>query len=112
MGGRGMGELGHDQERVGRPSLALPRPVAVLGEYLYHREQRTTHTQFSPSRHRLDRLDRRSIGITRLVIRESWWHNDVASPSMYLSKRTARTRTPSPLALRSPVASGSRRGRF
>jgi hypothetical protein len=36
IGGRGMSELGHDQERVGRPSLALPRPV--LSEY--HRDQR------------------------------------------------------------------------
>jgi hypothetical protein len=31
MGGRGMGELDHDQERVGRPRLALPRPM--LSEY-------------------------------------------------------------------------------
>ena len=30
-GSRGMGEMGHDQERVGRPSLALPRPI--LAEY-------------------------------------------------------------------------------
>jgi hypothetical protein len=26
-GGRGMGELCHAQERVGQPSLALPRPI-------------------------------------------------------------------------------------
>jgi hypothetical protein len=31
MGGRGMGEWAHGQERVGRPSLASPRPM--LSEY-------------------------------------------------------------------------------
>ena len=35
---RGMGELNHDQERVGRPSLTLPCPI--LGEYRrYHCRQ-------------------------------------------------------------------------
>jgi hypothetical protein len=29
MGGRGMGELAHGQERVSRPSLALPRPILI-----------------------------------------------------------------------------------
>jgi hypothetical protein len=27
MGSRGMGESSHVQEQVGRPSLALPRPI-------------------------------------------------------------------------------------
>ena len=38
MGARGMCELEHDQERVGRPSLTLPCPI--LGEYRrYHCRQ-------------------------------------------------------------------------
>jgi hypothetical protein len=38
MGARGMGKLNHDRERVGRPSLALLRPI--LGEYRrYHCRQ-------------------------------------------------------------------------
>ena len=35
MGSRGMDELNHIQERVGRPSLALPRPILSRK----HREQ-------------------------------------------------------------------------
>jgi hypothetical protein len=45
-GARGMGELNHDRERVGRPSLALPRPI--LSEE--HCEQHDPILALSPSR--------------------------------------------------------------
>jgi hypothetical protein len=45
-GARGMGELNHDRERVGRPNIALPRPI--LDEY--RREQHDPILALSPSR--------------------------------------------------------------
>jgi hypothetical protein len=46
MGVRGMGKVSHAQERVGRPSLALPRPILSRE----HREQHDPILALSPSR--------------------------------------------------------------
>jgi hypothetical protein len=46
IGARGMGELGHVQEQVGRPSLALPRPILSR----QHREQHDPMLAPSPYR--------------------------------------------------------------
>jgi hypothetical protein len=45
MGARGTGELDHGQERVGRPSFALPRPTLIrkrrqqYGESINHEDE-------------------------------------------------------------------------
>jgi hypothetical protein len=46
MGARGMGEVHHVQERVGRPSIALSRPVLSSK----HCEQHDPFLALSPSR--------------------------------------------------------------
>jgi hypothetical protein len=51
MGGRAMSELGHGRERVGRPSLALPRPILSRK----HREQHDPILALTPSQSRLCR---------------------------------------------------------